>query len=191
MGQNIAVVGNYVNDWKVDAPLWLTTDASSYPTWTSVVKSFDFTDEDVFEYKYIIKQVSAKIWRHDKLTFRAAMFNGSLVKIARSKLYSSRLLVTRLRLLTKRLIRLRSQLHCSSMARSRCKYNWPIYRKLKRNWPMHWNQMSLSASCARWTVKEALGSRNWKSYLNSYIRIRKFEALRWRALQLSLPISTS
>ena len=61
MGQNIAVVGNYVNDWKVDAPLWLTTDASSYPTWTSVVKSFDFTDEDVFEYKYIIKQVSARI----------------------------------------------------------------------------------------------------------------------------------
>ena len=58
MGQNVAVVGNYINGWKTDSPLWLKTDGTSYPRWESTVKVMDFESNEPFEYKYIIKQVS-------------------------------------------------------------------------------------------------------------------------------------
>ena len=51
-------MGNYVNNWNINTPLWLKTDKASYPQWESneaVILPSDTSE--VFEYKYIIKQV--------------------------------------------------------------------------------------------------------------------------------------
>ena len=124
MGQNVAVVGNYVNNWKVDAPLWLTTDASSYPRWTSAITRFEFTDENIFEYKYIIKQVSGKYAIRNDVTInllsRVVVFNGNLVKIEELMLKDSRLGgQMKSRLSTRHSIRLMSLRHWNQLERSK------------------------------------------------------------------------